>query len=82
MNIFGENTEASAEGLTNPLLEDLDCDSNNIVNLGPFNVDLNNFVIATEGSLSTQQGDIGTLQTKTQLLTTGIKSNPNIRKPV
>ena len=69
MNIFGENTEASAEGLTNPLVEDLDCDSNNIVNLGPFNVDLNNFVIATEGSLSTQQGDIGTLQTKTQLLT-------------
>ena len=62
--------------LTNPLTAVLDCDSNNIVNMGQFNIDMTSFVINTEGQLSTLQTDTGTLQTdvnnletKTQLLT-------------
>ena len=55
--------------LTNPLTAVLDCDSNNIVNMGTFNTNMNSFVIATEGGISTLQGDVGTLQSKTQLLT-------------
>jgi hypothetical protein len=56
-------------GVDNPMTSILDCASNNIINMGTFNTNMNSFVIATEGALSTQQGDIGTLQTKTQLLT-------------
>ena len=56
----------SGAGLVqNPMTSILDCDSNNIINMGPFNVDLNNFVIATEGSLSDLQTDTGALQAKT-----------------
>ena len=62
-------TVNSNDILTNPLTAVLDCDSNNIVNMGQFNINMNSFVINTEGQISDLQGDIGTLQSKTQLLT-------------
>ena len=56
----------SGAGLVqNPMTSILDCDSNNIINMGPFNVNMNSFVVATEGSLSALQEDTGTLQAKT-----------------
>ena len=56
----------SGAGLVqNPMTSILDCDSNNIINMGQFNTDMNSFVVATEGQISTLQGDTGTLQAKT-----------------
>ena len=55
-------------GVTNPLNGVLDCAGNNIINVGQFNTNMNNFILATEESSSIQQGDIGALQSKTQLL--------------
>jgi len=68
-NINGIPYNPNSGGLSNPLTTILDCDSNNIINMGQFNINMNSFVINTEGQISDLQGDIGTLQTKTQLLT-------------
>jgi hypothetical protein len=52
-------------GVENPMVSVLDCASNNIVNMGQFNTNMNSFVIATEGSLSDLQTDTSALQAKT-----------------
>ena len=57
-------------GVTNPLTTTLDCDSNNLINVGTFNTNLNSFIVNTEGAISTLQTDTGTLQTDTTALQT------------
>ena len=56
-------------GLTNPLTTTLDCDSNNIINVGTFNTNLSSFILNTEGAISNLQTDTTALQTKTQNIT-------------
>jgi len=45
---------------------EIDMNLNNIINMGQYNVNMTDFVFNTETSLSNLQGDVGTLENKTQ----------------
>jgi hypothetical protein len=73
----------SIGGIANPLISDLDCANNNIINMGQYNINLTDFVFNTETNLSNLQGDVATLNTKTQNITatagiTNVVGNINV----